>query len=766
MSQVSTSVVAFPGDEPAALTRVGGKGLALMQLARAGLPVPPGAIVTAEWFAPWFARLRETPEWAALRGAPPERWAALTGALKTRADALARAEELRGLLDTLRARLRELDVGGLVAVRSSSPDEDLAGASFAGGYTTCLGVQVEDDAALADALRRCFVSSLDARVLHYKRARGLEVFAPSIAVVVQRQLASDVAGVGFSLNPVTNDHDELVIDASWGLGEAVVAGRVTPDHFVVDRLTGAALERQLGDKRSAIRLHAEGGTRERDATPEERAAPSLTDAQLRELCELIGDVEARLGRPVDIEWAYERGALRLLQARPITTHVPLPPALMTAPGERRRLYADASLSKGLTINAPLSPLGLDWMKESFYGLIENFIGPVARDLPPADAILLFAGGRMYTNLSNQLYLQKPRAMAAGVRATDVLMAELFEGIDRERYRATTRPPWLGLGALRVIPRALWRLRAFLWNLLRGLVAPARAHRRYVARLAEIERRLAALEGSTDSLAEYRARFLGHVARDMFSVLMPALIVGLAGFDRLIPRRWPDAARLRAALSRGYPGNVVVEMGAALHGLARALGREALADPRRWPDAPRGARSSPRSSARGTSSWPASAGAARPRWTSPARATPTIRASRSSRWPACRWTIRRRTPRRSTRATRRRGGPPTRRRCGARGGCGAGGCAVAGGPHRCSRGHVTRPSTSTSASATGCGAWRSRAGRRSSAPGGSTRRRTSSTSSSPSSSAPSGSPRSSSEPDGARGSASSSSCGRRCARSRR
>ncbi len=582
MSQVDDEgrappLVSFPGDPPATLARAGGKGRALMELAAAGLPVPPGLIVTSEFFAPWFAALRASPGWSALVGAAPERWDEPCAALKRRAASLELDPAQRAAVDALRERAAALGIT-LAAVRSSSPDEDLAGASFAGGYETCLGVPVREPGALERALRRCFASSLDARVFHYKRARGLEVFAPSIAAVVQRQLASEVAGVGFSLNPVTNDLDELVLDASWGLGEAVVAGQVTPDHFVIDKLTGAVIERQLGAKQVAIELAPSGGTVTRAAAPDERERPALTQAQLEALRGLMGQVEALYQRPVDIEFAYEEGALHLLQARPITTHVPVPPELLTAPGERRRLYADMSLSKGLTINAPLSRLGLDWMKESFYGLIESFIGPVNRDLPPEHALLLFAGGRMYTNLSTQLWLQSPKAMAAGARGTDVLMAELFANIDRARYRATRRPSWFTLRALLVIPRALWRLRAFFWNTLRCFLAPARAHRRYLETLAAIERDAEILARECKSFDEFKRRYLGALASGLFSVLMPALLVGLAGFDRLIPRRRPDAEALRAAMSRGYPGNVVVGMGVALHQLARTLGRAALDDP--------------------------------------------------------------------------------------------------------------------------------------------------------------------------------------------
>ena len=140
----------------------------------------------------------------------------------------------RQALEDLRKNLAALGDDVLFAVRSSSPEEDLASASFAGVYETRLGVRPAD---LDDAVRHCFASSLDERVLVYKKEHGFDVLSPRIAVVVQQQIDSEVAGVGFSLNPLTNDYDEAVIDANWGLGESVVAGVVSPDHFILDKVS-------------------------------------------------------------------------------------------------------------------------------------------------------------------------------------------------------------------------------------------------------------------------------------------------------------------------------------------------------------------------------------------------------------------------------------------------------------------------------------------------------------------------------------------------
>ena len=265
----------------------------------------------------------------------------------------------------------------------------------------------------------------------YKKEHGFDVRAPRIAVVVQRQIDSEVAGVAFSLNPVTNDYDEAAIDASWGLGTSVVDGRVSPDHFVLDKVARRVVEEARGDKRVSVRLDPEGsGTVER--TSKRSADRTLSDAQLHELTDVLGRVESLYGEPVDVEWAYADGALHVLQARPITAYVPLPPEMITGPGQRRRLYSDIALSSGLTINAPISPMGLDWMRTSVGHLVEAFLGSAPAERPVRDALWFFAGGRMYQHLSNVMWLASPKKLAQASAESDALMAATLSAVDAAR----------------------------------------------------------------------------------------------------------------------------------------------------------------------------------------------------------------------------------------------------------------------------------------------------------------------------------------------
>lgn len=326
-----TLIVSFPGTRQTTLAEVGSKGYSLIRMVEAGLPVPPGGVLTTEFFAPWFDEIQASATWTALTHATPDKWATLCNELKELCPDLLLTATQRQALEDLRKNLAALGDDMLFAVRSSSPEEDLASASFAGGYETRLGVRA---AALVDAVRHCFASSLDERVLVYKREHGFDVLSPRIAVIVQRQIDSEVAGVGFSLNPITNDYDEAVIDANWGLGESVVAGLASPDHFIVDKVSRQVVDKKLGAKQVSISLGPDGGTIERNG--HSSAELTLSDDQLAELTDVMCRIEELYEKPMDIEWAYAAGQLHVLQARPITTYVPLVPEMLTKPVHKRR----------------------------------------------------------------------------------------------------------------------------------------------------------------------------------------------------------------------------------------------------------------------------------------------------------------------------------------------------------------------------------------------------------------------------------------------
>ena len=296
-------ILSFADPAATSIATSGGKGASLARLFQGGFPVPEGVIVPAEAYTAFLGDLRiDTREACAT----------------IRAKILARPMP-DDLERELRERVAPLLAKGAVAVRSSSTMEDLAGAAFAGQHDTFLGVRTIDDAV--DSVRRCFASLWEDRAAHYRRARGFDQQKATMAVVIQQLVESEVAGVGFTMNPISGDPGQIVINASFGLGETVVSGAGDVDQFVIDKKSGAIVDRSIGEKEKSIVATA-AGTEERDLSEEERRASSLTDAQLEELRQLLIRVERFYAFPQDTEWAFAGGRLHLLQSRPVTKFPP------------------------------------------------------------------------------------------------------------------------------------------------------------------------------------------------------------------------------------------------------------------------------------------------------------------------------------------------------------------------------------------------------------------------------------------------------------
>ena len=560
-------LIPFPGNEEAARETVGGKGYALMELSHAGFCVPPGVILTTSFFAPWFESLKSTPSWASLTQADPDGWEPLCDRLRTHGRDLPFTELQIHLLAQLRNFLSTKD-WTCYAVRSSSPEEDLAAASFAGGYETRLGVRL---GGLEEALRDCFLSSLDTRVFHYKKKHNIELFNPRIAVVIQQQIDSGSAGVGFSINPLTNDYDEAVIDANWGLGESVVAGLATPDHYIVDKVQRCVLDSTLGAKQYTVRLGAERGTVQREDARGNQFA--LQERDILEITDLMVAVETFYGFPVDIEWAIAEGQLHLLQARPITTYVPLPPEMQTRPGERRKLYSDIALSSGFTINAPISPMGLAWMEESVQSMANLFLGPLNLGLTFDEAFWFFSGSRMYQNLSNMLWLVSPARLSKAAKESDALMSDILIQIDVEKYRSLKRPPWARVRMIKYVPRLLWRLRKGIAATVWAFIAPKRAFATYQSKIAAYHEELSLHMKPERSFVDFRKVLTDFKLSYLFAVMMAALGASLGALqlvDRVVGRKSGEVLALAQKLKRGFEGNVVTEMGIALFKLSKLM----------------------------------------------------------------------------------------------------------------------------------------------------------------------------------------------------
>ena len=224
-----------------------------------------------------------------------------------------RAEIDRAISDLMAChRLSEL----VVAVRSSAVDEDSAIVSFAGMHETYLNVAGTQ--AILQAIVRCWESARSHRALEYRRQRGLSLEKVQLAVLVQQLIVSDVSIVAFSMNPVTLDRDEVMINASWGLGESLVSGTVTPDTFVVRKSDLEITSQTIADK-ARMTVAVPGGTREVDVPRLLRSEVCLSKDQLIEVAQLVISLEATMEYPVDVECAYAGGKLYLVQCRPVTT---------------------------------------------------------------------------------------------------------------------------------------------------------------------------------------------------------------------------------------------------------------------------------------------------------------------------------------------------------------------------------------------------------------------------------------------------------------
>ncbi|MEO8467223.1 MAG: PEP/pyruvate-binding domain-containing protein [Gammaproteobacteria bacterium] len=225
-----------------------------------------------------------------------------------------------------------VDLASPLAVRSTATAEDLPGASFAGQHDSFLNIRGEQ--ALLDAVKRCWASLWTARALEYRARQGIEPSGVWMAVIVQQMVDAESSGVLFTANPLTGVRDEIVLDASWGLGEAIVGGSVTPDHIVPDKLTDAIREIRIGDKAVMTTL-SDTGTVESRVDESKRRAQVLSVGQVTELVTLGRAIEALYGSPQDIEWCQANQKSYIVQARPITALPPAPvPWLNPIPGAK------------------------------------------------------------------------------------------------------------------------------------------------------------------------------------------------------------------------------------------------------------------------------------------------------------------------------------------------------------------------------------------------------------------------------------------------
>ena len=385
---MSTKYILSLDVQSSTLEVIGGKGVSLARMANAGFPVPGGYHITTLAYRHFVEENNLQPRILEILErvdvSDPE---SLAAASKKITDMFSKAEIPADVANAVVQAYAGLSgISPAVAVRSSATAEDLPQASFAGQQETYLNVSGAE--ALLDSTRKCWASLWTARAIGYRARQNIPPQEVALAVVVQLLIPAEAAGILFTANPINGRRDQIVISASWGLGEAVVGGLVTPDTLTLDKTSGDILTREIAEKLvQTVRVN--GGTELLPVPENLRKVPVLNDQQAADLAALGNDIESLYNMPMDIEWTLADGKYAVVQARPITA---LPEPEAPVPTEWKLpdgAYAAMRNNIVELMADPLSPLfktlGLSAVNTSMGRLLTGFFGN--QDVMPGQLII-------------------------------------------------------------------------------------------------------------------------------------------------------------------------------------------------------------------------------------------------------------------------------------------------------------------------------------------------------------------------------------------
>jgi rifampicin phosphotransferase len=552
-------VLVFSSPNPS-LSLVGGKGKNLIELVQANFPVPEGFIITTDAYHAFVeANHIQTQIFTFLKASKPDDMSLLesiSAQIRSLFESGTMPKDIEAEIASAYSELRRKT--GAVAVRSSATAEDLPGLAFAGQQDTYLNVI--GDEALMKAVKHCWGSLWTVRAITYRERNQIVSDTVALAVVVQTMIASEVSGVLFTANPLTGRRDEMVIDASFGLGEAIVSGQVEPDHYVIRSQDWRITERKLGAKALAIIPRVEGGTE--TISKNLSSTQVLEDSQIIELAKMAQRVSDTFASPQDIEWAWANQQFYLLQARPITSLYPLPRGIADADFH---IYVNFNAIQG--VSDPITPLGID--------LLRLMAGGVAKVLgieQPMNEIMPEAGNRLFIDFTT--IMQDPRLRNIGLSileggepgARQTLLRLIESGtISTKPILSTRRIIRLILSGLPILSRVFAAvLRPD--RVRQGAIADAELY------ITEAQAHIEQARNLADCLKAIEAD-LPH--SDRISIrIMPSVVPIISAAPPLVDgwlRNWLDEAPGAALqLMRGLPGNVTIEMNLKLWDAAQRI----------------------------------------------------------------------------------------------------------------------------------------------------------------------------------------------------
>jgi rifampicin phosphotransferase len=546
----------FSEIDKSSLAKVGGKGANLGELCHVpGIAVPGGFCVSTRAYTDFVNTSTE--------------FAGLLKSLELIDVAL--LEDLRVVGQRMRTHLENLDIPAHIqqeiiqawqqtgrhysyAIRSSATAEDLPGASFAGQQDTFLNIEGEKN--ILDCVRKCWASLFTDRAIVYRQQHGFEHDKVFLSVVVQRMVFPEVSGIMFTADPVTGNRKIVAIDASFGLGEALVSGIVSADLYQVK--SGELIKKQIAKKEIAIYARPEGGTVKVELTGAQQTAPALSEEDAVELARMARNIEAHFGNPQDIEWSIANHEIFILQSRPITTLYPVPRVADD------KLHLFVSIGHAQMMTEAMKTLGISVLRT---------LVPIGKNLPQDESNhLLEAGGRLYLDLTHFLeYPQvRKRLPELLLNVDEMIGRSVQEFVGREEFQTAEHTGKRLEFTLikKFFPTAFAVLRNILYRDNEQVIDEM--NRFINDHVKENREKLQAVSGADriEQIQEMLPALMPLIASKAAPNMAPALIT--YKLIESLSKKWlGDAAEL-GSISRSPAGNVTTEMGLALGDVADAI----------------------------------------------------------------------------------------------------------------------------------------------------------------------------------------------------
>lgn len=535
------------------LPLVGGKGANLGEMTQAGFPVPFGFCVTTESYKE-FVQHNNLSEFIAqvIKDANLENIDKIGEEIREKIQHSAIPNDIE--LEIIKS-VNKLGTDNYYAVRSSATAEDLAFASFAGQQDTYLNIKGE--MALVDSVRNCWASLFTDRAILYRIQNKIEHEKVHMSVVVQKMVLPEVAGIMFTADPISGHRKIISIDASYGLGEALVSGLVSPDIYKYNKNRKEIENKTIAEKKLAIMPIEGGGTKKVQIGSDKSTSQVLKDSQIKSLAELGMSIEKHYGCPQDIEWCLQDDKLYIVQSRAITSLFPMPEPVP----KDEALHAYVSFNHFQVMTAPISPLGIDMLRMIF---------PFDQGVRSAEdyKVTKSAAGRIYLDISEILQYKKPRHMLASFmpNADALAAAALVELINRPDFEEKIKRNKNAGKSLRkfFMPIAFNAIKNITYRRPEGTVEFVNSYVK--KKIKDISEAINNSKPGIESLeAIYNAAGHSLDFQELLAVMAPAMV----SFKALetLEQKLLGTHKYTDIIVKGLEGNITTEMGLLVGDLA-------------------------------------------------------------------------------------------------------------------------------------------------------------------------------------------------------